>query len=92
MVTGLALNRKQLQFLNTIWNYGAFTDLAVLEELTERYKHPASHAQAAIAGRGDYSQSIKGDISNNNKEEEEDSEEDNIEDHSEEGKGGANVV
>ncbi|KAF9769836.1 hypothetical protein IL306_012675, partial [Fusarium sp. DS 682] len=100
-VTGLALNRKQLQLLNAIWNHGAFTDLAALEELAGRYKHPASRAQAAVAGRGDCSQSANGDVGDNNEEEEEEEdseeddmgeeeEEDNAEDHSEEGKGGAN--
>ncbi|WKT53616.1 Protein of unknown function DUF3505 [Fusarium oxysporum f. sp. vasinfectum] len=59
-VTGLALNRKQLQFLNAIWNHGAFTDWAALEELAGRYKHSAGYAQAAVAGRGAYSSILVG--------------------------------
>ncbi|KAK6703754.1 hypothetical protein SNK04_013689 [Fusarium graminearum] len=97
-ITGLALNRKQLQFLNAIWNHGAFTDWAALEELIGRYKHSAGHAQAAVAGRGDCSQSANGGEEEEEEDEEDESEEDdmqeeeeedNSEDHSEEGEGGA---
>ncbi|KAJ0122860.1 hypothetical protein HZ326_31556 [Fusarium oxysporum f. sp. albedinis] len=92
-VTGLALNRKQLQFLNAIWNHGAFTDWAALEELAGRYKHSAGYAQAAVAGRGDCSQSANGEEEEEEESEEDDmrkeEEEDNAEDHSEEGVGGA---
>ncbi|VTO87342.1 unnamed protein product [Fusarium graminearum] len=91
-VTGLALNRKQLQFLNAIWNHRSFTDWAALEELAGRYKHSAGYAQAAVAGRGDCSQGANGEEEEEEESEEDDmreKEEDNAEDHSEEGKGGA---
>ncbi|RBA11787.1 hypothetical protein FPRO05_14224 [Fusarium proliferatum] len=74
-VTGLALNRKQLQFLNAIWNHGAFTEWAALEELAGRYKHSAGYAQAAVAGRGDCSQGVNGE-EEEEREDEDDGEED----------------
>ncbi|KAF4499429.1 hypothetical protein FAGAP_4387 [Fusarium agapanthi] len=93
-VTGLALDRKYLQFLNAIWYHGVFMDLAALEELAGRCKHATAYAQAAVVGRGDCSQSANEDVGDNNEEDEkedsegddtrEEEEEDNAEDHSEE--------
>ncbi|KAK2470470.1 hypothetical protein H9L39_18087 [Fusarium oxysporum f. sp. albedinis] len=78
-VTGLALNRKQLQFLDAIWTHEAFSDLATLEELAGRYKRSAGHTQAA-SGLGERSQTTSEGIGDDYKEEEEESEEDEMED------------
>ncbi|EXL66159.1 hypothetical protein FOPG_17649 [Fusarium oxysporum f. sp. conglutinans race 2 54008] len=84
-VTGLALTRKQLQFLDAIWTHEAFRDLATLEELAGKYKRSAGHTQAA-AGLGERIQNTKEDIGDNyekeeeEEDEEEESEEDEIED------------
>ncbi|KAI3570711.1 hypothetical protein IWW34DRAFT_839012 [Fusarium oxysporum f. sp. albedinis] len=84
-VMGLALTRKQLQFLDAIWTHEAFRDLATLEELAGKYKRSAGHTQAA-AGLGERSQTTKEDIGDNYEKEEEDedeeeeSEEDEMED------------
>ncbi|KAI3572849.1 hypothetical protein IWW34DRAFT_824118 [Fusarium oxysporum f. sp. albedinis] len=69
-VTGLALNRKQLQFLDAIWTHEAFSDLATLEELAGRYKRSAEEEEdsnndndknhSREGQRGDYHQDEDG--------------------------------
>ncbi|EXL65481.1 hypothetical protein FOPG_18291 [Fusarium oxysporum f. sp. conglutinans race 2 54008] len=49
-VAGLALSRKQLQFLDAIWTHEALGDLAALNELIGRHKCQVDHAQEVAGG------------------------------------------
>ncbi|KAM0362978.1 hypothetical protein ACHAO7_010765 [Fusarium culmorum] len=80
-VTGLTLNRKQLQFLDAIWRHDALRDLTTLEELAGRYKRSAGHTQAT-AGLGVRGQTTDEEVGDNYEEEE--SEEDETEDEEDE--------
>ncbi|KAG5754568.1 hypothetical protein H9Q70_002813 [Fusarium xylarioides] len=71
-VAGLALSRKQLQFLDAIWTHEALGDLAALNELIGRHKCQVNHAQEVAGGhRESHSENT-----NAEGEEEEDEEED----------------
>ncbi|EXA29293.1 hypothetical protein FOVG_19202 [Fusarium oxysporum f. sp. pisi HDV247] len=78
-VAGLALSRKQLQFLDAIWTHEALGDLAALNELIGRHKCQVDHAQEVAGGhRESHSE-------NTNAEGEEDNDEEEDEEESEKG-------
>ncbi|KAM6506734.1 hypothetical protein FALCPG4_018851 [Fusarium falciforme] len=72
---GLALNKKQLQFLDAIWAYEAVGDSAALEKLAGKYRGSARRGQTA-AGHGEYRQDQDEDDEGNLEEDEEDEEDD----------------
>ncbi|KAI8710883.1 hypothetical protein NCS52_01531200 [Fusarium sp. LHS14.1] len=71
---GLALNKKQLQFLDAIWAHDAVGDSAALEKLAGKYRGSARRGQTA-AGHGEYRQDQDEDDEGNLEEDEEEEKE-----------------
>ncbi|PNP58763.1 hypothetical protein FNYG_15041 [Fusarium nygamai] len=86
-VAGLALSRKQLQFLDAIWTHEALGDLAALNELIGRHKCQVDHAQEVAGGhRESHSENTnaEGEEDDDEEEDEEESEKDEEEGEGEE--------
>ncbi|RKK64662.1 hypothetical protein BFJ69_g16636 [Fusarium oxysporum] len=86
-VAGLALSRKQLQFLDAIWTHEALGDLAALNERIGRHKCQVDHAQEVAGGhRESHSENTntEGEEEDDDEEDEEESEKDEEEGEGEE--------